>query len=530
MLAFAQVGEYAAAVSSVGSALDLTPPVTPALLHESARYVLGQNLAQGGMASLFLGQRVAAAGIERPVVLKRLRPELCGSGEARALFLREARLLARLDHPAIVRCLDLTEIDGVPYLVLEHVRGGDLRLVFRRIRRRGLRFGMAAALFIARELLSALDHAHRLCLPDGRPLHVVHRDLSPNNILLSIDGEVKLSDFGIAQAEEPFGKGPQARGQIGYMSPEQARNEELDARADLFSLATVLYELLTNRRLFVGQVGQSAAEVYAEAIVPPSRLIAESSPDLPSALAAQLDALLLRTLSLQPSARPSGARALYLDMVELCRGHQLWMDRAELADHLRDLCGPDPAQWATLEERTATAVMSPLSRLAESTGPSHSYPALPVTADELSGSLITIPWPTLGRAGEVGSDGEGDADEETLTWKSRSASRGPLRPSEPRRPGPPSDPESDPEAVTRPAERTSPDDALLDGASAALLAAASKSTGLSARSQRSAVKRSTRRVLVNFVRENWLSLFLWLLVIVGTVWLVARFRVGPLVD
>jgi len=504
--------------------------VTPALLSEPARYVLGEHLAQGGMASLFLGQRLAAAGIERPVVLKRLRPELWASGEARSLFLREARLLSRLDHPAIVRCLDLTEIDGVPYLVLEHVRGGDLRLVFRRIRRRGLRFSVAAALYIARELLCALDHAHRLCLPDGRPLHVVHRDLSPNNILLSIHGEVKLSDFGIAQAAEPFGKGPQARGQIGYMSPEQARGEDIDARADLFSLAAVLYELLTNRRLFVGQVGQSAAEVYAEPIVPPSQLATELSSGPLAALGTELDALLLRALSLQPSERPSGARALYLDLLDLCRRHGLWMDRAELAEHLRELCGPDPKQWATLEERTATAVISPLARLSESTGPAHSHPVLPLSADELSGSLITIPWPTVGRAGEPGGEGEGDADEETLTWKSRAASRGALRLSEPRRGGPISYPEMDPEAVTRPAERTPPEEALLEGAPTAPALPEAKSTGRAARLDRSAAKRSSRRRLVYFVEQNWLSLLLWLLVIAGTVWLVIHWRVGLFID
>lgn len=527
MLAFARRDEYAAAVSSVGPALDRTPPVTPALLFESARYVLGGHLAQGGMASLFLGQRLAAGGIERPVVLKRLRPELCASAEARALFLREARLLSRLDHPAIVRCLDLTEIEGVPYLVLEYVRGGDLRLIFRRIRRRGLRVGMAAALYIARELLCALDHAHRLCLPDGRPLRVVHRDVSPNNILLSIHGEVKLSDFGIAQAEDPFGKGPQARGQIGYMSPEQARGEEIDARADLFSLTAVLYELLTNRRLFVGQVGQSAAEVYAERIVPPSQLVAEFSSDLASGLAAELDAVLLRALSLQPDGRPAGARALYLDLIDLCRRHKLWMDRAELADHLIELCGPDPGQWATLEERTATAVISPLARLAETTGPSHSHPVLPLSCDELSGALITIPWPTLGRSTDGATEGDGEADEETLTWQSRAASRGPLRLSEPRRGGLPSEPDADPEAVTRPAERTSPEEALLDGSLP--VPPDAKSTGRAVRLER-ASKRSSRRRLARFVADNGLSVFLWILVMAGTVWLVLRWRVGPFTD
>lgn len=530
MLAFAEGDEYAAAVSSVGPALDRTPPVTPALLPESARYALGEHLAQGGMAALFLGHRMAAPGIDRPVVLKRLRPELCASSEARALFLREARILSRLDHPAIVRCLDLTEIDGVPYLVLEYVRGGDLRLIFRRIRRRGRRFSVAAALYIARELLSALEHAHRLCLPDGRPLQLVHRDVSPNNILLSIHGEVKLSDFGIAQAADPFGRGPLARGQIGYMSPEQARSEELDARADLFSLAAVLYELLTNRRLFVGQVGQSAAEVYSEAVVPPSQVV----PELPS----DLDSLVMRALSLQKNGRPADARALYMDLQDLCRRHPLWMDRGELAEHLRELCGPDPAQWATVEERTATAVISPFSQRGETTGPAHTSPILPLSADELSGSLITIPWPTLGRPSDPWIDAESEPEEETLTWKSRSAAKGSLRVSEPLRASAASDVDADPEAVTRPAERTSAEDALLDGSSLSGAPHEAKSTGRAARIDRRASggagsalsRRASRRRLAVFVAENWLSLFLWLLVLAGAIWLFVRWRVGPFAD
>jgi serine/threonine protein kinase len=452
VLAFAEMGEYAAGVSSVGPALELTPPVTPAALLEPARYLLGEHLAQGGMAALFLGRRVAIAGIERPVVLKRLRPELSNHGEARALFLREAKLLSLLDHPGIVRCLDLTEIDGVPYLVLEYVRGGDLRLLLRRVRRRGLRFGVAASLYMARELCCALDHAHRLCLADGRPLHLVHRDVSPNNILLSIHGEVKLSDFGITQAAEPFGHGPQARGQIGYMSPEQARHELVDARADVFSLATVLYELLTDRRLFVGQVGQSAAEVYGETVEAPSL----HTPGLP----ADLDALLLRALSLSPSQRPVSARAFYLDLHELCRTHDLRMDRAEFASVLCDLCGPDPAQWATLEERTKTAVISPIGILADGSGPSHTAPILPLATDELSGSLITVPWPTVG--GLVDGLSEGDSEEDTLTWRSRAQIRSSPRVIDARRLvlRTSTDCDPDPEAVTKPAERTAPEEAL----------------------------------------------------------------------
>lgn len=514
------MGEYAAAVSSVGPALELTPPVTPAVLLEPARYLLGEHLAQGGMAALFFGRRIAIAGVERPVVLKRLRPELSGSPEARALFLREAKLLSLLDHPGIVRCLDMTEIDAVPYLVLEYVRGGDLRLLLRRVRRRGLRFSVAASLYMARELCCALDHAHRLCLADGRPLHLVHRDVSPNNILLSVHGEVKLSDFGIAQAQEPFGQGPQARGQIGYMSPEQARHEPVDARADVFSLATVIYELLTDRRLFVGQVGQSAAEVYGETVEAPSL----HAPGLPAAL----DDLLLRALSLSPGQRPVNARAFYLDLHELCRKHALWMDRAELAVQLGELCGPDPSQWATLEERTKTAVISPISVIPDGSGPSHTHPILPLSTDELSGSLITIPWPTVGAI-------EGDSEEDTLTWKSRPPSRSSPRVVDVRRVFGRlhADLDSDPEAVTKPAERTAPEEALPYDADAPSLQQAKVGTGrlplpLPSSRLRPPEKGAGRRERP--LTRPALSYALWLLLIALALFVLWRWRgsLGPL--
>lgn len=529
-------------MSSVGTAHDLTPPVTNLHLPEPARYIVGEPLAQGGMSQLFAGKRIAAAGVERPVVLKRLLPDLAQSSEARALFLREAALMARLDHPAIVRMLDLADIDGTLFLVLESVRGGDLRLLLRRVRRRGRRFSTAAALYLGRELCSALDYAHRLALPDGRTLGLVHRDVSPANILLSVEGEVKLSDFGIAEGDPALGAAPRARGQVGYMSPEQARGDVVDARSDLFSLAAVLYEIVTNRRLFVGQVGQSQAEIYGEPIVPPSRI----SGDLPR----DMDALLLHALALSQNDRPSSARALYEELLEVSKRQGLWMDRAELSAELRELCGPDPAQWATLEERTATALISPLAVLDDGAmdGPGESRDALidgamalhtvPATADEPSGSMITVPWPTVGGAGEY------DLDEDTLTWRSRERGRStsraamgrppatriaPSPSSTPTLPKPKLDTDSDPEAVTKPAERASPEEALapslppFDGMAAPPVLPPALTTG-----RRQKAVRRPRGRWGGLALTDRGSLLLWILVIGATVWLVLKWRTNHL--
>lgn len=321
---------------------------------EGAHYVLGSYLTEGGMAAVYLGKRKAQGGFEKEVVLKRLRPELLHRPGLLELLLREARLAAGLEHPGIVRTLDLAQLDGDYFLVMEYVRGGDLRLLLKRARRLGRQFSVQAALLLGRELLNALDYAHRYRVPgeDGGGTGIVHRDVSPANILVSIAGEVKLTDFGIAVAgaqplaeEQPL----RVRGKIGYMAPEQARGEAVDARSDLFSLAAVLYEVLTLKRLFVGQEGQRPAQIYAEPITPPSRLCA---------LPPEGDAIFLKALALDPAERYQSARDFYDALLGLTRRHGLWLDRAELAQHLRDVCGDDPGAWSMIEERSSTAVLA----------------------------------------------------------------------------------------------------------------------------------------------------------------------------
>lgn len=311
------------------------------------QYVIGPYLNQGGMATVFLGKHIGRTGISTPIVLKRLRSELTHVPELRALLFSEAELQSRLLHPCIVRTTDLVVIDGEYYLVMEYVRGGDLLLLLRRARRRGQRFSAAAALFIVRELLQALGYAHELRDARGVPLGVIHRDISPANILISGDGEVKLSDFGIAQTSQVEELGLRLRGKVGYMSPEQARQEELDQRSDLFSLGTVLYELLTAKRLFVGQEGESASRVYAAPILPPSALC----PSLPPSA----DAVILRALQLDKNDRPQSALKWYEELLLLSQRHGLWMDRSELGAHLRVMLGDDPESWRLVEERSGTA-------------------------------------------------------------------------------------------------------------------------------------------------------------------------------
>jgi serine/threonine protein kinase len=213
-------------------------------------YLLDRRLGGGGMAEVFLARQQLSGGGQRLCVVKRLWPETVGDGDLVEMFLDEARLAARLAHPNLVPVFDFGEYDGAQYIAMEYVHGRTLADVLQEQAARKSFVPFPVAARIVAEVADALDYAHRATDADGRPLQVVHRDISPQNILLSSTGAVKLIDFGIAKSK---GERLQTRvgyikGKLGYMSPEQASARPLDARSDLFSLGLVLFELLANAK------------------------------------------------------------------------------------------------------------------------------------------------------------------------------------------------------------------------------------------------------------------------------------------
>ncbi len=268
-------------------------------------HLLLERVDVGGMAEVF----AARDGRGRLVAVKRLLPTLCDDRELVTMFLDEARIGAQLDHRAIAKVHELGRVGESYYMALEYVAGADLGALFERLRARGGRLPVPLAAHVATRICAALDHAHRRRGADGRPLGVVHRDVSPGNVLLSFEGEVKLIDFGIAQraARRRPGEERILRGKLGYMSPEQARGLPVDRRSDVFAAGVLLHEMLTGRRLFTGDSELAVLEkVRSAAVEPPSR----SNPAVPT----RLDHAVLRALAREPGDRTPWASELARDL------------------------------------------------------------------------------------------------------------------------------------------------------------------------------------------------------------------------
>jgi serine/threonine-protein kinase len=220
------------------------------------RYVLFDHVGRGGMAEIYLARaKTMEAGGARLVVVKQILPELSANAKFADALVQEAKLAARLSHANVAQVFDLGRESNRLFITMEYVEGLDLNELLRRCARAKVPLPIEFALLIVMEALRGLDYAHRRTDDDGKPLGVVHRDVSPSNVLVSVEGEVKLCDFGIARANDIAGGkdsfAPDSiQGKAGYMSPEHARGEPLDARADVFAAGVILWELLAGRRMY----------------------------------------------------------------------------------------------------------------------------------------------------------------------------------------------------------------------------------------------------------------------------------------
>ncbi|MEM9461120.1 MAG: serine/threonine-protein kinase [Myxococcota bacterium] len=274
----------------------------------SSRYVDLGLIAAGGMAQVHLARREGPAGFRKLVALKRMLPQLAHDRSFERMFLNEARLAAGLDHSNLARVLDFGVLGGRYFLAMEYVHGHDLRTVMHRaakVQPEGV-LPLDCSLYVIRSVAAGLHYVHQRSDDRGRPLGLVHRDVSPSNILVSAEGEVKLTDFGIAKATHQVDATATnaLRGKLAYMSPEQARGEPLDRRSDIYALGILLFELTTGYRQFVGDNQYELINRVAKgAVTMPHELV----PDYPPTL----EAIVARALAVHRQDRYSSALALH---------------------------------------------------------------------------------------------------------------------------------------------------------------------------------------------------------------------------
>lgn len=338
----------------------------------ASRYHAVRKIADGGSAEVFLGEQQGAAGFRRPVVLKRIRPALWADEQFREMLLGEAQLAMSLHHPNLVEVLDVGESGGRYFLVLELVDGWTLGQVARRGQKANLPLPPELCVYVAAEVCRGLSYAHQRTR-GGVPLGVVHRDVCPNNVLVSMHADVKVTDFGIARAStrSDHTRSGMIRGKPMYMSPEQARGEPLDARSDLFSVGTVLYQLLTGQLPFSGPSDQ-------EYLAQISNTDAPSPATLRKDLPRELCRLVEKAMARKRDARFASAQELLVALEHVQRTALRPAGRSELEAYLRALSArdgetpilkqtlppappPDEPEWISLsaeqalvEDQTAT--------------------------------------------------------------------------------------------------------------------------------------------------------------------------------
>ena len=298
------------------------------------KYTLIRKLATGGMAELFLAIQRSVAGFEKLLVIKRILPAMNQDQSFIDMLLHEARVAATLSHPNIVQIFDVGQVEGIYYIAMEHVHGEDLRSIVRQMKKKSVsEFPLEHAMSIIGGICAGLAYAHEKRDLDGTELNIVHRDISPQNVVVTFSGDVKIVDFGIAKSDTKMTENTRSgklKGKIPYMSPEQARGEVIDWRSDIFATGVMLFELTTGKRLFKGASEFETLKLICERDYPwPSQVRPGYPPDL--------EQIVMRALSKDRTARFQSAREMQQVLEDFVRGERIPTSTIALSQFMQGL-------------------------------------------------------------------------------------------------------------------------------------------------------------------------------------------------
>ncbi len=346
----APVATVAPAAPALDPALDIAVTQRiPTFKEEAVRqpgenfgqYTLLEKIAAGGMAEVWKARMRGVEGFQKTVAIKRILPHMTDNSEFVGMFIDEAKLAAQLTHPNIVHIYDLGKLGRDYYIAMEYVEGKDLRSLLNAARRKGMPLPIGLSLLVAARVASALDYAHRKRDFEDREMGLVHRDVSPQNVLLTYEGDVKLCDFGIAKAVSKASQTLMGalKGKLQYMSPEQAWGRAVDGRSDLFSLGAVLFEMVTGERQFSGDSEMSVLESVRQGQIRTPRQI---DPSIPR----EVDEIVARALAFDPQDRFQSAGEMKQRLEAVLASLAPSLGPTDLAAYIRRVVEPAPAEGA----------------------------------------------------------------------------------------------------------------------------------------------------------------------------------------
>jgi serine/threonine protein kinase len=298
------------------------------------RYTVVKHLASGGMAELYVARQQAVGGFEKQLVIKLLQGRYADNPRVVEMFLDEARLAAKLNHPSIVHVYDVAEDDGVKYIAMEHIHGETLTDIIRRGVAVGNYLPLEHSVHIISQAAAGLAYAHGRFDAEGAPLRIVHRDVSPSNILVSYEGQTKIVDFGIARIQDQIREESGMRpGKASYMSPEQVAGKGADYRSDIFSLGIILYEISLGQRLYRGPAEEVMRRIAEDKIAPPTSVRRDYPP--------ALELIVMRALEKRPTDRYQSTEEMRNDLEEFLDEAGFRTGPRRLASYLRQLFAPE---------------------------------------------------------------------------------------------------------------------------------------------------------------------------------------------